>query len=90
MHGKFLFFAIELVFQPNWTSRNEFVLVKYREVIFYESENHESSYDSVSGFSPKVRIRVGFKVRIGVGFSVMVGVRVRVTGVFSQVKHFNS
>ena len=31
--------------------------------------SHESSYQSVSGFSPKVRIRVG------VGFRVRAGVR---------------
>ena len=31
---------------------------------------HESSYESVSGFSQEVRIRI----RVGVGFSVRVGV----------------
>ena len=36
--------------------------------------SHESSYESVSGFSPKARIRVWF----GVGFSVGVRMRVRV------------
>ena len=36
----------------------------------------ESSYESVSNFSPKVRIRVGFRFyldyRVGVGFSVRI------------------
>ena len=40
--------------------------------------SHESSYESVSGFSSKVRIRV--KIRVGIGFRVSVGVRF--TGVF--------
>ena len=53
-----------------------------------ESMSHESSYESVSGFSPKGRFRVRIRVwiRVGADFSVMVGV----TGVFSQVKHFDS
>ena len=37
--------------------------------------SHESSYESVSGFSPKVRIRVRLKVRIGVRIRVRVGFR---------------
>ena len=55
-----------------------------REVIFLlsnETVSHESSYESVSDFLPKVRIRVRFGVGLGVGFSfsVRVGARVRVT-----------
>ena len=42
--------------------------------------SHESSYESVSGFSPKVRIIIRFRVwiRVGVGFIVRVGVGFRV------------
>ena len=46
-----------------------------REVIFFMSQtSHESSYELVSGFFPKVRIRVRFRVRIivGVGFRVII------------------
>ena len=54
-----------------------------QDVIFYEankSMSHESSYESVSGFSPKVRIIIRFRVwiRVGVGFIVRVGVGFRV------------
>ena len=42
--------------------------------------SHESSYESVSGFSSKVWVRV--RIRVGLGLSVRVGVRVRFTGVF--------
>ena len=43
--------------------------------------SRESSYESVSGFLPNVRISFGvrfrvYKIRVGVGFSVRVGVRV--------------
>ena len=50
--------------------------------------SHESSFEPVSGFPPKVRIRVRFRVGIwiGVGFSVRVGIRI---GVYSHVKHFD-
>ena len=41
--------------------------------------SHESSYESVSGFSPKVRIRVRYRVWI------RAGVGVRVTGVFLRM-----
>ena len=44
--------------------------------------SHESRYESLRGFSLKVRTRVRFRVRIRVGFSDRVGVRLRVTGVF--------
>ena len=44
------------------------------------------TYELVSGFSSKSRIRVW----AGAGFRVRVGVCVRVTGVFSQVKYFDS
>ena len=46
--------------------------------------SYESSYESVSGFSSKVRISVRFRVwiRIGVGFSDRIGVRVSVIDVF--------
>ena len=55
-------------------------MVSTGEVIFYESNesmSHESSYESVSVFSHKVRIRVRCKVwiRAGVGFNVRVWVR---------------
>ena len=45
---------------------------------------NKSSYESVSGFSPKVRIRVRFRfwIQVGVCFSVRVGVRVRVINAF--------
>mgnify|MGYP001798166000 CR=1 FL=1 len=53
----------------------------------------ESSYESVSNFSPKVRIRVGFRFyldyRVGVGFSFRVGLGLPVF-FFPQVKHFDS
>ena len=42
-----------------------------REVIFYEP-NELVSHESVSGFSPKVRIRVIVRIRVAVGFSVNV------------------
>ena len=38
--------------------------------------SHESSYESVSGFLPKVRIRVGFRVRIRVGLALVLGLPV--------------
>ena len=38
--------------------------------MFYESKGHELSYESVSGFSPKVknRVRVGFALRLRLAF----------------------
>ena len=74
----------------DWKIANKYYMW---EVIFYElnmSMSQESNYESVSGFSHKVRIRVRLRVsiRVGVEFSVRVGVRV--TSIFSQVKQFDS
>ena len=42
----------------------------------YESNKpmgHESSYDSVSGFSPKVRIMLGLGLGLGLGSVLVLG-----------------
>ena len=35
--------------------------------------SHESSYESLSGFTPKFRTRVGFSVRLGLGLGLRLG-----------------
>ena len=51
-------------------SKRVFFLSATRDKSFFMIPmSHKSSYDSVSGFSPKVRIRVGVTVRVtGVSF----------------------